>query len=75
LLDILAAAPGAAHFLAIVFVNGENSLEGFVAVLADLIVDGHGTPPVKFSAILPLCRRSRAVIFFLVETPTLVPRK
>jgi hypothetical protein len=34
-------------------VESENALEGLLAVLAGVIVDGHGTPPVEFTLILP----------------------
>jgi hypothetical protein len=56
LLDVFAAAPGTAHFLAVVFMNSENLLEGLFAFVADVIVYGHETPPVEFSAIVPLRR-------------------
>ena len=47
LFDVLATTLRAAHFLAVVFMKREYALEGLVAVVADVVVDGHGTPPVE----------------------------
>jgi hypothetical protein len=52
LFDVLAAAFRTAHFLAVMFVKSKNAFEGFLAVLADIVVDGHETPPVEVRAIL-----------------------
>src|SRR5208337_272145 len=45
LLDVLAAALGAFH-LYIVFLEGENYFEVLVAIVADVVVHGHGDLPL-----------------------------
>jgi len=52
LFNVVASAMRAPHLLAIVLVEREYPLEGFMAVVAEIIVHGHETPPVEFAAIV-----------------------
>jgi hypothetical protein len=46
LLYVLTAAMGALGILVVVFVQGENGLKSFMTIEANVIVNGHGKPPV-----------------------------
>jgi hypothetical protein len=58
---VLAAAFRTAHFFVIVFVKGKNAFEGFLAILARVVVHGHETPPAELRVILTLEQQGRAV--------------
>lgn len=64
LLNLFAAAIRASHLLSVVVVQRENAFESFMAVLADVIVHGHGTPPVEDAAIVTPLPRSQSCDYF-----------
>jgi hypothetical protein len=52
----------ALNFLMIVFVQAEYSFKGFVAIVADVVVHGHGDPPAgNYGNFTPA--ESRLLIF------------
>src|SRR5208282_755841 len=60
LLHVLAAALGAFR-ICVMFFQGENQFEGFVTIVADVVVHGHvGLPLDSKRATVEIVRRSRA---------------
>jgi hypothetical protein len=56
LFNVLAAARRALWLLLVVFVQGQHRFERLVTIKADIIIDGHGKPPVKYiKGIVRLC--------------------
>jgi hypothetical protein len=47
LFDVFTSAVRALNGVLVVFVQGEDSFEALVAIQADIIVNGHGDPPVR----------------------------
>jgi hypothetical protein len=47
LFHVRAAATRTLDFLVIVLVQGKYGFEGFVAIIADIVVHGHGNLPLE----------------------------
>ena len=62
LLYVYAAAVWAPDLLPIMFLQGKRLFKGFVAIITDVVVHGHGTPPGVFPEILARSIPARAVI-------------
>lgn len=56
--------------LVVVFVKSQSLLKRLPAILADIIVYGHGAPPVGFAAILTPSATGQSCDYFFSETFT-----
>jgi hypothetical protein len=52
LLYVLAAALGALGFFVVVLMKGEHQFKSLLAIVADIVIDGHGKPPGSIAITL-----------------------